>query len=572
MTNFDTAAILNTTRLQICRSQWPFASRNVLPILSSEFSMIPLTRTWRSFYSLIFLLFGWTTLFAQDQPAIDVDILLRGGTIFDGTAAPGQIGDVGLKGDKIIAVGSFKTGRVGRTIDCTGLYIAPGFIDLHTHSDNQVVDSALRASVNYVIQGCTTQVTGNCGSGPVDAGEYYRKIDQGGAGTNVAHLLPQGSLRDRVVGSVNRPATPEELKEMVILATKAMQDGVWGMSTGLIYVPSVYADTEELIAIAKAVSAHGGIYASHIRGEGTELLTAVGEAMRIGKEAGLPAHISHFKAAGQESWGTLRLAVEQIEQAQQRGEKVTADQYPYTASSTSLEATIVPTWARSGGTKGFIQRLDSTETGPKLRDAIQKSLSTKRDGAAIYLVRCKSHPEWVGKNLVEAAEASMQTSLAVAMDILRNGGAAVVNFSMNEDDVRMAMQRPWVATASDGRAYLPGDDRPHPRNYGTFARKIGRYALKEKVIPLEHAIRSSSGLPADIIGFKDRGYLKEGQFADVVVFDPMEYIDAATFDDPHQYAKGTRYVFVNGVPAVFAGTPTGTLAGRALRHPSPAGP
>ena len=265
----------------------------------------------------------------------------------------------------------------------------------------------------------------------------------------------------------------------------------------------------------------------------------------------------------------MRLAAELIEQAQQRGEKVSADQYPYTASSTSLEATIVPTWARSGGTTEFIQRLDGAESGPKLRKEIQASLSTKRDGAAIYLVRCKSHPEWIGKNLVEAAETARQTSLDVALEILRKGGASVVNFSMNEDDVRMAMQRPWVATASDGRSYLPGEDRPHPRSYGTFARKIGRYCLQEKVISIEHAIRSCSGLPADIIGFRDRGYLKADYFADVVVFDPKTYIDAATFDDPHQYAQGTRYVFVNGQPAVFQGVPTGTLAGRALRHPTP---
>lgn len=506
---------------------------------------------------------------AQGVHPGDIDVLLINGTLVDGTGQPPRLGSVAIRGDKIVAVGVFEPGaRVGRTIDCAGCLVTPGFIDLHTHSDAQVVDPLLRASVNYVIQGCTTQVTGNCGGGPVDVGEFYRKVEDSGAGTNVAHLLPQGSLRERVVGNVDRKPSADELAQMKELAAKAMRDGAWGMSTGLIYVPSVYADTEELTALARIIAEHRGLYASHIRGEGTELLSAVSEAMQIGEGAGLPVHISHFKASGQESWGTLRAAAELIEQARSRGRIVTADQYPYTASSTSLEATIVPTGARSGGTKEFNARLDDPDQGPRLRKQIAHSLQTKRDGAAIYLARCKAHPEWIGKNLAEVAALTNQPVLEVALDILKNGGAAIVHFSMSEDDVRMAMQRPWVATASDGRSYLPGDDRPHPRSYGTFARKIGRYCLKENVLPIEQAVRSASGLPADIIGLKDRGYLKVDQFADVVVIDPKTYLDAATFDAPHQYAAGTRYVFVNGHPAVSDGVPTGTLAGRALRHGS----
>jgi N-acyl-D-amino-acid deacylase len=502
------------------------------------------------------------------QDAVDADVLLRGGTVFDGTGAPGVVGDIALKGDRIVAVGTFPAGQIGRVIDCTGLSITPGYIDLHTHSDNQVTDPLLRASVNYILQGCTTQVTGNCGSGPVDVAAYYEQIDEGGAGTNVAHLIPQGSLRGKVIG--DRKATPDELQLMEKLVDEGMRAGAWGMATGLIYVPSTYADTEELIALNKHVAKHGGIYASHIRGEGRELLTSVAEAIRIGREGGTPAHVSHFKASGQESWGSLRLAIELIEQARAKGERVTADQYPYTASSTSLEATIVPTWARSGGSKEFQKRLDDAETGPRLKSSIAKSLDAKSEGAAVFIARYSRKRDWVGKNLKEIAEAEGRPVLEVALEILRNGGAAIVNFSMSEDDVRLGMQQPWVATASDGRSYLPGADKPHPRSYGTFPRKIGWYALAEGVLPVEAAIRSASALPAEILGLPERGRLSPGFFADVVVFDPKEYRDAATFAEPHQYTRGMSYVFVNGTPAVERGIPTGALAGRALRHNSTA--
>jgi N-acyl-D-amino-acid deacylase len=503
---------------------------------------------------------------AAAQAPINADVLLKGGTIFDGTGKPGVVGDVAFKGDRIVGVGQFPVGEVNRTIDCTGLFIAPGFIDLHTHSDNQVTDPLLRGSVNYLMQGCTTQVTGNCGSGPTDVGSYYQKIESGGAGTNVAHLVPQGSVRDKIVGDVERKATPAELEQMQALVDRGMQAGAWGMATGLIYVPSVYADTDELIALNRVVARHGGIYASHIRGEGTTLLEAVKEAMRIGREGGTPAHISHFKASGQESWGTLRLAIELVEQARAKGEKVTADQYPYTASSTSLEATIVPTWARSGGTQEFVKRLDSEETGPSLKAAIANSLERKDHGGAIFIARYRPNRSYVGQNLKQIAEAEKRPVIDVALEIMRNGGAAIVNFAMSEDDVRLGMQQSWVATASDGRSYLPGADKPHPRSYGTFSRKIGRYALMEGVLPVEAAIRSASGLPAEILGLPERGRLSPGFFADVVVFDPKEYRDAATFQEPHQYSRGVSYVFVNGQPAVHQGLPTGALAGRALRH------
>lgn len=511
-------------------------------------------------------------LFGQVLPAaepVDVDVLLKDGMIFDGTGAEPFRGNVAITGEKIVAIGEFPIGEARQTIDCRGLVIAPGFIDLHNHSDNYVIKAETRAAVNFLMQGCTTMVTGNCGSGPVDAAAYYAKIDAAGAGPNIAHLLPQGSLRDEVMGSTARPPSPEEMQQMRELADKAMRDGVWGMATGLIYVPSSYAETGELIEVAKIVAGHGGIYASHIRDEGTGVLDAVHEALEIGRQAGCPVHVSHFKSSGEEAWGLVRQAADLIEKAQGAGQRVTADQYPYIASSTSLDATLIPTWARSGGQKELVARLDDPEQGERIREAITASLAKKQNGAAIRIARYQPRQDWVGKNLVEIAEGEKAAPLDIALAITRNGGAQIVNFSMSEDDVRHIMQRPWVATASDGRAYLPGADRPHPRNYGTFSRKIGFYSIRENVVPLAQAIRSSTSLPAEILGMTDRGTLREGTYADVVVFDAEKFIDQATFDDPHQYSAGLAYVFVNGTPAVFQGTPTGALAGKALRRQVP---
>jgi N-acyl-D-amino-acid deacylase len=507
----------------------------------------------------------WAAIANADEP-VNADLLLKNGTVYRGDGLPGELGDVAVRDGKIVAVGQFQLGQIGRIVDCQGLCVAPGFIDLHTHSDDQVVSPTLRACVNYVIQGCTTSVTGNCGSGPTNIAEFYTKVDATGAGTNVAHLVPQGSLREKVIGNTNRKATSDDIAQMKELADKAMKDGAWGMSTGLIYVPSVYADLEELTAIATVVGTHGGIYASHIRGEGRDLMSAINEALQIGATAKIPVHISHFKSSGSENWGLIRQATAAIEAAREQGRIVTADQYPYTASSTSLEATLFPTWARSGGNDDLVKRLDDAEAGPRIKQEVQRDITRAADGAAVFLARYKPRPDWVGKNLKQIAEEANRPALEIACEIVRHGGAAVVNFSMSEEDVRFAMQLPWVATASDGRSYLPNSDRPHPRSYGTFARKVGRYAIRDKVVSLEHAIRSASGLPADILGLQDRGYLSEGCAADIVVFDPAKYIDEATFDEPHHYSSGVRFVFVNGVPAVHEGIPTGALAGRALRH------
>ncbi|WP_077026393.1 N-acyl-D-amino-acid deacylase family protein [Fuerstiella marisgermanici] len=502
------------------------------------------------------------------QP-IEADIVLKGGTVIDGSGAERRLADVAISDDKIVAVGPDLNATAPWVIDCTGLIVCPGFIDLHNHSDTPITKPETRAAVNYLTQGCTTLVTGNCGSGPVVTGSYYKKIDDHGAGPNIAHLIPQGSLRRRVLGSDNIQPDDSQLQEMLDLAEKAMQDGAWGMSTGLIYVPSSYASTEEITAIAKVVAKHGGIYASHIRGEGTGVLKSVDEALQIGRDAALPVHISHFKSSGRDAWGLVREAARMIAKEREAGRNVTADQYPYVASSTSLGATLLPSSARAGGNKQLIKRLDDTETGPRLKETIRKAITKRDDGAAVRIARYKPNPSWVGKSLADIAKAEDRPAVDIALEIFRGGDASIVNFSMNEDDVRHIMAIDWVATASDGRAYLPGADRPHPRNYGTFPRKLGHYALQEEVLSLEVAVRSMTGLPAEILRMRDRGLIKEDLMADITVFDPKRLKDEATFDDPHRYSSGIRYVFVNGVPAISAGSFTGALAGKALRFEEP---
>ncbi len=505
-------------------------------------------------------------LIAMSAQAKD-DLVLANATIYDGTGAPPIVGYVAVDNGKISAIGEGQPPEATWTIDAKGLVVCPGFIDLHTHSDSGVVSPTRRACVNYLLQGCTTSVTGNCGSGKRLVGAFYDQIDEAGAGTNVAHLIPQGTLRRYVVGNEDREVTDEEMQQMRDMVQKAMEDGAWGMSTGLIYSPGIFTPTEELIDLTTIVAQHGGIYASHIRNEEADLLPAIEEAIKIGKESGCPVHISHIKSAGTSNWGGAHLAIRTIEEARAANYQVTADQYPYTALSTTLTPILFPGWARSGGKSKLSERLDDPETGAKIRDEVAKKLADISDGERIYIIRCSSFPSYAGQNLKQIAESEDATSLAIAEKIVRGSGASIISFAMSEDDVRQIMKRPWVATASDSSTRLPGASRPHPRGYGTFPRKLGFYSLREEVVPLEHAIRSATGLPADIIGFTDRGYLKPGMAADIVVFDPEKLIDKATFDQPNQYSQGVAYVFVNGTVAVSEGIPTGALAGKALRKP-----
>lgn len=500
---------------------------------------------------------------------VDADLLLRDGMIHDGSGAEPKIGDVAIRDGRIVAVGKVTPGKIGRTVQCQGMVVAPGLIDVHTHTDGTLNQPGVRRCLNYLIQGCTTMITGNCGGGPLDAAGFLAAVDSNGAGMNILGLAPHGSIRGKVLGGQRRAPTAEELERMKTLVGQAMRDGAWGMSTGLIYPPGLYAETDELIALARVVAAHGGLYVSHIRDEGDHLLEAVAEAIRIGREAGVPVHISHFKSMQIPNWGRIRAAAAMIEKARAEGLKITADQYPYTANSFSLMDATLP--------EAEIQWCKRADLGKRMAGEPEFAALVRRVIADqlgrtenIVIAASKKFPGYVGRSLKEIAARENLDIVDLVLMIVAQESPQIVSHSMSEKDVRWAMALPWVATASDGAARaLNPSEHHHPRNFGTFARKIGRYAIQDRAISLPHAIRSATGLPADIFGIPERGYLRPGYHADIVVFDPATYRDQATYEKPQEYATGVRYVFLAGQAAVEEGRPSAKLFGRALRHRFP---
>ena len=518
---------------------------------------------------LLFLFFPIVAS-AQDPIAIGCDILITNGKIIDGTGNGWYYGNIAVKDGKIIKIGREINPTAKKTIDAKGLIVAPGFIDVHTHlEDDEAKDPN---ATSFILDGVTTCVTGNCGSSNVNIKKYLTWIDSLKLSINVATLIGHNDVRKSVMGRANREATAAEMKRMEDIVDKAMKDGAVGMSTGLIYIPGTYTKTPEIISLAKVVSKYNGVYASHMRDEGDSVTQAIEEAIIIGREAKLPVEISHFKLSGQHNWGRSKETIPMIEAARREGIDVTIDQYPYTASSTSI-STLIPDDILADGQdsiKARLQRPDIRKYVINSMLARLKKRKLKHFGYAV-VANFSTDTSYNGKsieqiNLMKGRKHKAKEEALTVIDIMMAGGASAVFHGMGEEDVKRIMQYPFNMFASDASIRVLNAGMPHPRGYGTNARVLGKYVREEKVITLEEAIRRMTSLPAQKFQLSDRGILKEGMAADIVIFDEKEVKDMATFEKPHAYSKGFHYVIVNGVITAENEKHLGVRAGKALYH------
>ena len=495
---------------------------------------------------------------------LSADILITGGTVHDGSGRPGRVADVALRGDRIVFVGDARAAgwKATRTLDAKGLIVAPGFIDPHTHTAGDLSAAARRGNVPYLMQGVTTVATNNDGGGATDVGKLLARWDSAGIGTNAFVYVPQGSVRGAVLGMSDRAPTPAELDRMRGIVELGMKDGAFGLSAGLYYAPGSYATTEEVIELAKVAAKHGGLYDTHQRDESSYtigLMGSVREVLRIGREAKLPVHFSHIKALGADVWGYADSVINAITAAQKEGLTVTADQYPYEASGTSIGAALLPRWAEAGGRDSLLHRIADPATHTRLVAEMRENLR-RRGGAASLLITSNAQKDLHGKRLDAIAAERKLEPVEAALQIIRTvGDQGVASFNMTATDIETFMKAPFVTTGSDG-------SDGHPRKYGTFPKKIREFVLDKPVLTMERAIASSSAQTARDLGIAQRGTLEAGWYADVIVFDPATIRDQSTYTEPEKLAVGMRWVFVNGKTAVADGKPTGAMAGKALRH------
>jgi N-acyl-D-amino-acid deacylase len=505
--------------------------------------------------------------FSLASTAENYDLVITNARIVDGTGNPWFRGSIAVKGGKIVKVGRVDVSNAKLQIDAQNKIVAPGFIDVHTHVEGIY---NMPEAENFVRMGVTTLVTGNCGGSATDIKAFLGRIREKPLAVNLATLIAHGSVRAKVMGLDNRAPTAEEQLKMNALVEQGMKDGAVGLSTGLIYIPGTFAKTEEVVELAKSAAKYGGVYASHIRDEGTDVVKSIEEAINIGEQAQMPVEISHFKISSKKLWGTSRTTIGLVEAARKRGLTVTVDQYAYTASSTSLDARI-PSWAIAGGREEGRKRLADKETREKVVKEMKAELKEKnfKDFSFAYVAGYAPNPEYNGKNILEITRLNkkskkLDAQIEQIFEMYEKGGAGMVYRVMSEEDVQNIMRQPFTMIASDSSVRSFGEGMPHPRGYGNNARVLAKYVRELKLITLEDAIRKMTSLPAQTFALRDRGLIKEGFAADLVIFDENTIADKATFEEPHQYSEGFSSIIVNG-EIVFDGTKmTGKLPGNSL--------
>ncbi len=523
------------------------------------------------------------------------DLVIKNGTLADGIKNETYKADIGIIGERIKQIGNLQNTKGKSAIDATGRIVSPGFIDIHTHTDIEIL--ANRKAESKIRQGVTTELGGNCGTSPfpmkyplpdyekslaeegnitidwIDLGGFHNAIEKNGAALNHATLIGQSTVRGYVMGENQREPTAEELEQMKKLVAGAMRQGAFGLSTGLEYTPGGFAGTDEIIELCKIVAHYGGFYASHIRSEDKAVLEAVGEAIHIAETAGLPLEIAHFKAVGKTNWWKLPKMIDLVERAAERGLNVTADRYPYIAYSTGLTI-LYPQWALDGGLEQLIKRLKDEKIRQSMKaDTLKKVQGYGWDKIVISNLY-KKHNQWlIGKSIGEAAVTKNTDPYDFMCDLIidEEFNVSHIGYGMNEETTEMVLKHPLVMVGSDGSSLAPygplGKGKPHPRNYGTFPRFLGYYVRERKLLTLPEAIKKMTSKPAAKLGLKDRGSLEQGNFADIVVFDPNTIVDTATFIEPHQYPVGIDYVLVNGTIVIDHGNHTEKLPGKVLYGP-----
>ena len=499
------------------------------------------------------------------------DLLIVNGTVLDGGGGEPFQADVAILGDRIAAVGDLGGARAREVIDATGLYVTPGFIDVHSHADRELTE--LPDAPNLVRQGITTVVAGNCGGSAYPVGEFFQSVEVQGTALNVALLIGHNTIRRQVMGMAARPPTAEELEQMRGLVRRGMEEGAVGLSTGLKYPPGAWADTDEVAALAEAAAEFGGLYASHMREEGREVVDAVAETIEIGRRAGLGVQISHHKVTSVDLWGASSATLGLVDAALEEGIAVYIDQYPYPATSTALTV-LLPPWSLEGGRERLAERLENPELRARIREAIVENILHDRGGsdpANIRIADCESRPDAEGRSFAElleerGREPTPEEAAELTMEIQAEGGAQAIYFCLADEDIERIMRHPRTMIASDSHICSLGEGVPHPRNYGTFPRVFRLYVRELGVLTYAEAVRKMTSLPAEAFRLHGRGLIARGMFADICVFDPEIVADTATWDNPHCYPVGIRAVIVNGRLAVWEGRQLGERAGRVLRH------